>query len=103
MTHYNFYSDHIEVVYDDDVILDSRTKGMLRILDELSYDLDLAKCFTSCSNVLGLLASLKFIIDTLRNSTNSEDVDKFVIISNLFLNFRRRTYGHFIVHFKTSK
>lgn len=102
MTDYNFYSDHIEVVCDGEVILDSRTSSMSRILDELYYDFSISKYPTN-SNSRENFDSLKSIIATLSHPSSLDDVDLASILSNLFIISPRRNFGLFHVHFMTSK
>lgn len=103
MTHYNFYSDHIEVVLDGDVILDSRTSSMQRILDELYYDFTICDYHFPTPLSRACFDSLCSVVATLSNSSNYDDAEAACIISNLFILCRRRNFGHFRVNFITSK
>lgn len=102
MIDYNFYSDHIEVVCDGQVILDSRTCSMSRILDELYYDFSISEYPTN-SKSRENFDSLTSIIATLSHPSSLGDVDLVCILSNLFIISPRRNFGHFHVHFITSK
>lgn len=103
MTHYNFYSDHIEVVLDGDVILDSRKHSMRTILDELYYDFTICTIYPTTSLSRAYFDSLCSVVATLSNSTNYDDAEAACIITNLFNLSRRRNFGHFRVNFITSK
>lgn len=103
MTDYNFYSDHIEVVFDGDVILDSRKNNMRRILRELYYDFTIFQGLPTNRQSLECFTSILSIIATLCNSSNFDNSELSSIISNVFMLSRRRHFGQFHIHFITSK
>lgn len=98
MTNYNFYSDHIEVVFDGDVILDSRTCGIKRILDEFSYDLSTARISSPKDCTSKSFLSLAAIIDYLHTVNEPDNAGVFNFLRNHFIASRRRNFFHFRVN-----
>lgn len=102
MSNYNFYLDHIEVVFEGDVILDSRSCGMGRILDEFSYDISLVQKSTSKECLGKSFSSLANIIHYLTTISDPEQANVFRFLCNHFIASRRRNFGHFRVNVLTS-
>lgn len=103
MTHYNFYSDYIEVFFNGDVLLDSRTSNMQRICDELIYDFSIYKRYPISALPSDLIDSFLSTLNIARNIDNIDDAALFSILRNIFYVSRRRTFVHFRVNFITSK
>lgn len=103
MVHYNFYSDHVEVVFEGETILDSRSCGMSRILDELSYDISIAQVSTSKECKSASFSHLAYIIHYLITIADSDNASVFVFLRNHFIASRRRNFYHFRVNILTSK
>lgn len=98
MVLYNFYSDHVEVVFDGEVILDSRSCGMQRILDEFSYDLSISRISYPKECTSKSFSHLAYLINYLHTIKEPDNSGVFTFLRNHFIASRRRDFFHFRVN-----
>ena len=98
MTHYNFYFDHIEVVFENDVLFDTRKCSFLCISENLTFDLKISCHYPKNERYTKQFEAVISLINDVMATSNLRDPSILGRLRNIFLAVGRRNFGHCFVH-----
>lgn len=99
MTHYNFYSDHVEVVSSGSVFYDSRKDSFFLVCKSLTFDLKTSDYFSKNSRKAKQIVAIISLINSVLLTSEPSDPINIVRLRNIFLAVGRFKFGHCFVHF----